>query len=56
MEVRLSLFQSFSVPTSPLITQLFPVRSVKAMQRIQQSIRFTFAPIGEWRFGGKLSY
>jgi hypothetical protein len=46
-----STITTASVPTSPLITQLFPTGQSNATNSAEH--RFTFAPIGEWRFGGK---
>ena len=46
-----STITTATVPTSPLITQLFPTGQSNATNSAEH--RFTFAPIGEWRFGGK---
>ena len=46
-----STITTANVPTSPLITQLFPTGQSNATNSAEH--RFTFAPIGEWRFGGK---
>ncbi len=40
-----------SVPTSPLIVQVFPTGQSAATNSAEH--RFTFSPIGEWRFGGR---
>jgi len=40
-----------SVPTSPLIVQVFPTGQSATTNSAQHS--FTFSPIGEWRFGGR---
>jgi hypothetical protein len=40
-----------SVPTSPLIVQVFPTGQSGATNSAEH--RFTFSPIGEWRFGGR---
>jgi hypothetical protein len=39
------------VPPSPLVTQIFPVGQSNTTNKAEHS--FTFAPIGEWRFGGR---
>ena len=40
-----------SVPTSPLIVQVFPTGQSAATNSADH--QFTFSPIGEWRFGGR---
>jgi hypothetical protein len=40
-----------SIPNSPLVTQVFPTGQVNATNDAEH--RFTFSPVGEWRFGAE---
>jgi hypothetical protein len=46
-----SSVSTVTVPTSPLITQIFPTGQSNTTNSAEH--RFVFSPIGEWRLGGK---
>ncbi len=46
-----SSVETVTVPTSPLITQIFATGQSGTTNSAEH--RFTFSPIGEWRFGGR---
>jgi hypothetical protein len=47
----ISSLDTVTVPTSPLITQIFATGQSGTTNSAEH--RFTFSPIGEWRFGGR---